>query len=184
MENAADSQNSSEQESTRLSEKSVQEVSKQRREPNGRYPKTDVRYWQQVIFQPAYTQNGRVRKVGHWAAKIQHLGRRETFSLVKANKTNAASRAKEIYLSLRSAGWEATLAKFKPEMAPKSVSTVGDLLSELREHWSGKMKTLEDYSRSFVRFFRRFLGWKEDAKNTITSTAGENHGSQELTASN
>ena len=140
---------SSEQKNTRLNKKSVQEVSKRRREANGRHPKTDVRYWEQVIFQPAYTQDGQVRKVGHWAAKIQYLGRRETFSLVKANKANAASRAKEIYLSLRSSGWDATLAKFKPKAAPAAVSTVGDFLEEVKAKASARPKTIESYCRAF-----------------------------------
>ena len=34
-------------------------------------------------------------------------------------------------------------------MACKSVSTVGDFLTALRGHWSGKPKTFEDYCRSF-----------------------------------
>jgi integrase len=151
-------QNSSEQKNTRLNKKSVQEVSKQKREANGRHPKTDVRYWEKSIFQPTYTRDGLVRRVGEWAAKIQHLGRRETFSLGSANRTFAAARAKQIYFSLKSAGWDVTLQTFKPEMAPKPVSTVGDLLAELREHWSGKMKTLEDYYRSFRTILSQIFG--------------------------
>ncbi len=121
-------QHSSEQENTRLNGKSVQEVSKQRPVGNGRHPKTDLRYWEKAIFQPTYTRDGQVRRVGEWAAKIQHLGRRETFSLGSANKANAASRAKEIYLSLQAAGWDATLAKFKPKggSAGKPVATIGE----------------------------------------------------------
>ncbi len=63
-------QHSSEQENTRLNRKSVQEVSKQQPVGNGRHPKTDLRYWEKAIFQPTYTRNGEVRKVGEWAAKI------------------------------------------------------------------------------------------------------------------
>lgn len=131
-----------------LSEKSVQEVSK-REQRNGRYAKTDVRYWEKSIFQPTYTQDGVIRKVGQWAAKIQHLGRRETFPLVNANKARAAVRAKEIYLSLRSAGWDATLAKFKPKAAPAAVSTVGEFLEEVKAKASAKPKTIESYCRAF-----------------------------------
>src|ERR1700687_3335559 len=103
MKNPIGGQDSSEQESARLNGKSVQEVSKQKRASSGRHAKTDVRYWERVLLQPSYTRDGALRKVGEWAAKIQYLGRRETFSLAGANKANAASRAKEIYLSLRSA---------------------------------------------------------------------------------
>jgi hypothetical protein len=149
MKKSAHGQNSSEHKNARLNGKSVQEVSKQKRASSGRHPKTDVRYWEQVLFQPTYTRDGQVRKVGEWAAKIQHLGRRETFSLAGANKANAASRAKEIYLTLRSAGWDAALGKFKPKAAPTAVSTVGDFLDEVREKASARPKTIESYCRAF-----------------------------------
>jgi integrase len=150
MKSSSERRNSLEQENAGLNEKSVQEVSKQKTTDfNGRYAKSDVRYWERVIFKPTYTQNGRRREVKHFAAKIQHLGRRETFSFGEANQARAAARAKEIYLSLKSVGWDATLEKFKPEMQRKSVSTVGDLVNELREHWSGRAKTFQDYCRSF-----------------------------------
>ena len=141
--------NSLEQKTAGLSKKSVQEVSKlKRRESNGRFPKTDVRYWEQVIFQPTYTRNGQVRKVGQWAVKIQHLRRRETFSLVKANKMSASARAKEIYLSLKAGGWDTALARFKPKAAPKAVSTVGDFLKEVNAKAGGRPKTIESYCRA------------------------------------
>jgi integrase len=142
-----------EHEHTPSSGKSVQEVSKQkpRHGTAARHAKTDVRYWERAIFQPTYTRDGKSRLVGEWAAKIQHLGRRETFSLASANKAAAASRAKEIYLSLQSAGWAATLAKFKPkaDAAGRSVATVGEFLAEVKAKASGRTKTLEGYGRAF-----------------------------------
>ena len=57
-------QHSSERENTRLSGKSVQEVSKQQPIGNGRHPKTDLCYWERAIFQPTYTRYGQVWKVG------------------------------------------------------------------------------------------------------------------------
>src|SRR5438128_2719102 len=102
MKNTPSRPHSSEHENTCLNGKSVQVVSKRQPVGNGRHPKTDLRYWERAIFRPTYTRDGEVRKVGEWAAKIQHLGRRETFSLGSANKASAAARAKEIYFSLRS----------------------------------------------------------------------------------
>ncbi len=143
---------SSELNNPRLNMKSVQEVSKQKsgRGATGRHAKTDVRYWDKAIFQPTYTRDGESRIVGEWAAKIQHLGRREAFSLGGANKAAAASRAKEIYLSLQSAGWDATLAKFKPKAdgASRSVATVGEFLAEVKAKASGRPKTIEGYCRA------------------------------------
>ncbi len=140
---------SSEHKTASLNPKSVQEVSKKNGYTSGRHSKTDLRYWDKAIFQPTYTCNGHVRKVGEWAAKIQHLGRRETFPLVNANKARAAARAKEIYLSLRSAGWDATLAKFKPKAAPTAVSTVGEFLEEVKAKAGARPKTIESYCRAF-----------------------------------
>ncbi len=143
-------QESLEQKNALLNSKSVQEVSKQKRAGTGRHGKTDVRYWDGAIFQPTYTRDGETRIVGEWAAKIQHLGRRETFSLGSVNKTAAASRAKEIYLSLQSAGWDATLARFKPKAdASGSVATVGEFLAEVKAKASGRPKTIESYCRAF-----------------------------------
>ena len=142
----------SERDQTVWSEKSVQEVSKQKtgRSGTGRHAKTDVRYWDRAIFQPTYTRDGQTLIVGEWAVKIQHLGRRQTFSLCSANRAAAASRAKEIYLSLRSAGWGATMAKFKPtaDRANRPVVTVGEFLSEVKARASGRPKTIEGYCRA------------------------------------
>jgi integrase len=150
-EKAPRSQNSSEQKNTHLNARSVQEVSKPNGHASGRHPKTDVRYWEAAIFQPTYKWDGEVRRVGEWAAKIQHLGRRETFSLGGANKASAAARAKEIYLSLRAIGWDATIAKFKPKAgsAGKAVATVGEFLEEVKAKASARPKTIESYSRAF-----------------------------------
>jgi hypothetical protein len=80
---------------------------------------------------------------------MQWRGRRELFNLNTSNKAAAASKAKDIYATLVGAGWDVALEKFKPEMKRQAVLTVGEFLNELREHWSGKPKTFEDYCRSF-----------------------------------
>lgn len=141
--------NGSEHKSTGLNRKSVQEVSKRKRAAIGRHSKTDLRYWEGVIFQPTYTRDGKVQTVGDWATKIQHLGRRESFTLSGANKAKAAARAKEIYLSLKSAGWDVTLAKFKQKAgAGTPVATVGEFVEEVRAKASGRPKTIESYCRA------------------------------------
>jgi integrase len=126
-----------------MSRKSGQEVAKHN------FGKTDARYWHEVIFKPIYTKNGKLFRLEDWAARMQWLGRRELFNLRTPNKAAAATKAKEIYTMMVGAGWDATLEKFKPETARKSVSTAGDFLTELRGHWSGKPKTFEDYCRCF-----------------------------------
>ena len=123
--------------------KSGQEVAKH---PFG---KTDVRYWHDAIFKPTYRRDGQTLCVEDWAARIQWRGRRELFNLKTFNKAAAAAKAKDIYTTLVGAGWDAALERFKPEMQRKAASAVGDFLNELRDHWSGRPKTFEDYCRSF-----------------------------------
>ena len=115
--------------------------------------KTDVRYWQRVIFRATYSKNGSQGTVGHWSAKIQHAHRRETFSLETPNRAAAAAKARDIYLFLKASGWNETLAKFKPSRrAPKSqIVTVGEFLEAVSAQFGGKRKTIDDYIRAFRR---------------------------------
>lgn len=135
--------NNIKQKRTKVNKIRGQEVARQN------FGKTDVRYWHHAIFKPTYTKAGIALCIEHWAARIQWRGRRELFNLRTSNRAAAAAKAKDIYTTLVGAGWDTTLGKFKPEMARKSVWTVGDFLNELRGHWSGKSKTFEDYCRSF-----------------------------------
>jgi len=137
------------------------------------FGKTDVRYWHGVIFKAAYGRNGETLVSEDWATRIQWRGRRELFNLRTANKAAAAAKARDIYTSLVGAGWDKTLDRFKPEIVRKSVSTIGDFLNELREHWSGKPKTFEDYCRRF----RKFSASTADVKNSITSKGAATPGS-------
>ena len=134
-----------------VSEKSGQAVAKQ-------FGKTDSRYWHDAIFKPSYTRDGQLFFLEEWAARIQWRGRRELFNLRTPNKAAAATKARDIYAMLVGAGWDATLAKYKPEMQRQAVSTIGDFLTELRAHWSGKPRTFEDYCRSFRAIVAHIFG--------------------------
>jgi integrase len=128
--------------------KSVQEVSKQK--PGRALGKTDLRYWQDSIFRPSYTRNGEAVQATNWTAKMQHEGRRESFSLGTPNKAVAAAKAREIYIFLSANGWEATLARFKPKptTTTQTVTTVGDFLQEVTAHAGLQPKTAADYCRA------------------------------------
>ena len=122
--------------------------------------KTDVRYWQRSVEQPWYVKNGERRMVRTFSVKIQHARRRETFSLETPNRAAAGARAREIYLSLRSNGWDATLAKYKPARGAvvSEIVTVGDFLSAVTAGFGGKRKTIEDCMRSFRRIVAGIFG--------------------------
>ncbi len=65
------------------------------------FSKTDVRYWEPRLF---------TRTNGLYQVQMAYAGRQERFPLHTANKAEAATKAKSIYLSLHSKGWDATLA--------------------------------------------------------------------------
>jgi len=135
-----------------MNKKSGQEVAKLK------FGKTDARYWYEVIFKPTYTKNGETLHVDHWAARIQWRGRRELFNLKTPNRAAASARAQEIYSVVAGAGWAAALVQFKPEMQRKSVAAIGDFLNELREHWSGRPRTFEDYCQKFRTIVSQIFG--------------------------
>jgi integrase len=134
-----------------VNNKTVQEVSKQQTIARGRHGKSDVRYWREAIFQPAYTRSGTRRRVNDYAVKLQYAGRRETIPLGTANRESAAQKAREIYLHLRSNDWDETLLKFKPRSrwANSAITTVGEFFERVESVWGGNPKTLADYIRAF-----------------------------------
>jgi hypothetical protein len=116
-----------------------------------RHGKTDLRYWQRAVFQPVYRRNGVAHQISEWAVKIQHLGRRETFPLGTPNRAAAAAKAKAIYLTLQSSGWESTLAKFKSKskMRSEAATKVGEFLEQVNASAAARPKTLQSYCRAF-----------------------------------
>jgi hypothetical protein len=51
------------------------------------------------------------------AIRIQHLGRRDEFRFDTTNRAAAAVQALEIFRFLKVNGWDAALARFKPDAA-------------------------------------------------------------------
>jgi hypothetical protein len=118
------------------------------------FSKTDIRFWQNAVFRQAYTVDGRHCLTKEWYARMQFRGKREFFSLGTPNKAAAASRARDIYLSLVASGWDATLARFKKPGAPKRALdagrsyTVGQFLEAVARTTTNQ-STLEDYAPAF-----------------------------------
>ena len=65
--------------------------------------------WDNRLFKNSYTRSGRRMKLDGWSVKIQHQGRRHTFSLGTADKETAAIEAKAIYETILAEGWDAAL---------------------------------------------------------------------------
>jgi integrase len=118
------------------------------------FSKTDIRHWEQVLFHDGYTRDGERRELPDWSVRMQHNGRRGTFSLGTANKVAASAKARDIYLCLNANGWESTLERFKPKPVKSSTETkpdcsVGEFIDEIKRKADGNPKTIEGYCKSF-----------------------------------
>jgi integrase len=112
--------------------------------------KTHVNYWKMRLFRNTYTREGERHEVNEWSVKIQHLGRRKTFSLGMTNRELAASKAKDIYLAIVGKGWEAAEAAFNPGMVvQKDDPSLGDFFAEVEAKASLKAKTFRNYVSAF-----------------------------------
>lgn len=108
--------------------------------------KADARYWLQpgkLIADP--------RCRGSFSCKIQVNGRRESFPLRSANKAAAATKAARIYGDVAALGWDAALAKHKPDEAPVKTATVGDLIREVKDLANVRPATLRANLAAFHR---------------------------------
>ncbi len=103
-----------------------------------RLPKTHQDYWKKKLKLRSYLDRGGNRvEIPEWQVRMFHLGREAWFNLESANQSVAAIKARDIYLSLVSRGWDATNATYKPDPLLKAeVCTVGEFISqiELRSH--------------------------------------------------
>jgi hypothetical protein len=116
-----------------------------------KYGKTDVRYWSGRLFKTWRTRNGERSEDQDYSVKIQYSGRRENFGLKTSNKAIAAGKSRDIYVYLVANGWEPTIAKYKqgPSEEPKTSTTVGEFLDELKSKAELRPKTLEGYAVAF-----------------------------------
>ncbi len=144
--------------------KSGQEVAKFKRT----YAKTDARYWEPRLFHQFYKNGGQRIELTTWSIRICHAGRREVFNLQTSNKSAAAKKAREIYLSLLSIGWNETASKYKakkPKQKKIKECTLGLFLQCVKEASDLKEGTFNDYAKCLRQIF------SETAK--IRSTSGK-----------
>ena len=116
--------------------------------PVSRAAKTHQDYWKTRIKRCTFRgRDGEKYSPPEYYVRMFHLGRETWFCLDSANQSSATIKARDIYLSLISAGWEATLARFKPAMAAKAgVCTVGEFLADVGARSHLKPMTVRRYA--------------------------------------
>ena len=131
--------------------------------------KADSRYWQQV---------GKLITDARWGGayfcKIQVSGRRESFPLRTSNKPAAATKAARIYGDVVALGWDAAVAKHKPDEKRTKGALTGDLIREVSALADVRPATLA----SNVSAFRRIVATvaKIDATKGRFARCGDGRG--------
>ncbi len=116
--------------------------------PVPRAAKTHQDYWKPRIKQRSFRDGrGVLVTPPEYSVRMFHLGREAWFNLDTANQATAAVKARGIYLSLVSAGWDVTLAKYKPStMAKADICTVGAFLADVGARSHLKPMTVRRYA--------------------------------------
>ena len=132
------------------------------------YPKTHANYWKSRLEHRTYTRDGKTFEVAEWSVRIHFTGIRKSFDLETANKEEAATKARDIYLSILARGWSATVNELAPQLVPLVVmgsdsATVGEFLAEVERTANLKPKTFRYYSQCLRQFAAYVEGVKSDA---------------------
>jgi integrase len=116
--------------------------------PVSRAAKTHQDYWKPRVKRRSFRDDrGKLVTPPEYSVRMFHLGREAWFNLDTANQAVAAVKARNIYVSLASVGWDETLAKFKPAPAAKAeVCTVGEFLADVGVRSHLKPMTVRRYA--------------------------------------
>jgi integrase len=128
------------------------------------YSKTHLEFWKRRLRKPKFTRGGKREVAVNWSTTFSHAGRRVEWSLGTPNKEAAASKARDIYLSLVSRGWDQTLAIYRPKAgAPGSTErlTVGRFLEEAHRRADCSPQTVERYAKALRKIVSDIKGFKE-----------------------
>jgi len=116
--------------------------------PVSRAAKTHQDYWKSRIKRRTFKgRAGEKYTPAEYYVRMFHLGQETWFCLETANQSAASVKARDIYLSLVSAGWEVTLAKYKPSVIAKAeICTVGEFLADISARSHLKPMTVRRYA--------------------------------------
>lgn len=118
---------------------------------NSRLSKTHQDYWRPRLKRRSYVgRDGKRVEVPEWQVRMFYLAKEAWFNLGSANHAAAAVKARDIYVSLISTGWDNTLARYKPDPLVKAdICTVGEFLADVAKRSHIRPRTLHVYATKF-----------------------------------
>src|SRR5580765_4236605 len=101
--------------------------------------KSEPAYWHARLFRNTYTRSGRRVQVRGWCVKLQHLGRRKTFTLQAGDPHHAAAEACQLYRRILKDGWQNAFANPKWKQNPSR-----EQIPEDESYWAPRLVHRED----------------------------------------
>jgi integrase len=123
--------------------------------------KNDSRYWRSRIYRPI---NARGEASPHYSMRLQMRGQRMAFSLGTGNAEAAARKAANVYADFLTLGVEAALAKYRPQKATESITTIGQWIEAARSVTAVNPATFSMYARSLRKIVGDIIRAKRNRK--------------------
>jgi integrase len=123
--------------------------------------KNDSRYWRKRIYRPF---NARGEASPHYSMRLQMRGERWSFSLGTGNAEAAARKAATVYTDFLTLGVEAALAKYRPQKAADSITTVGQWITAARSVATTNPATFALYARALRKIAGDIIRVKRNRK--------------------
>lgn len=150
----------------RTSDKKSEVPAKPPTQPKSRLPKTHQDYWVGRLRKRTYlASDGETSiQIPTWQVRLFHAGREGWFNLGTANQAAAAVKARDIYVYLKANGWDAALAKFKPDSdaAPRLNLTVGEYLNAVKDTSYLRLRTFLNYQNCLRTIVSEAFGVRGD----------------------
>ncbi len=129
-------------------------------------PKTHQDHWLGRLHKRTYrARDGRTEiEIPTWQVRLFHAGREGWFNTGTANQAAAAVKARDAFLFLKANGWDAMLAKFKPDSdaAPRLNLTVGEYLGAVKDTTYLRLRTFLNYQNCLRTIVAEIFGVKGD----------------------
>jgi DNA-binding NarL/FixJ family response regulator len=105
--------------------------------------KKKLGYWRGRLFKNTFTHDGKRFRTNSWAVKIQHLGKRKTFTLHATNRSKAALEAFRIFEILVLQGWDVVTtqqARGNSKAAPMMPQSIPDpMAANDTDYWKPRL---------------------------------------------
>lgn len=136
--------------------------------------RTNVNYWLKKVKQ---TVSASGVQNASFSIRMVHQKKRVWFPLETPNRKKAAHLATEIFLFVKSHGWEAAISKYKdkkPEITetPTKPNTVGSLIEASLNHSTARDQTKAAYAKAFRRIVSAIMEFEDDPKYASRNYTG------------